>query len=427
MQLGGRMAAAIEVLTDIETRHTSAAMALHDWGRAHRFAGSGDRAAIGNLVYDVLRGKAGLAQLMGGDAPRGLVLAVLVFGWGLVVDEVASAAAHKFGPGALTAGEEEKLRGASALEPHPNVPDWLIPSFKAAFGSDWERQGAALSERAPIDLRVNSLKATREQVLEALAGFGAEPGPLSDLAVRIPATVGAKRAPNVEIEAAHGRGWFEVQDAGSQVAAALSGVKPGDTVLDLCAGAGGKTLSMAAQMQNEGRLFAHDRDKRRLRPIYERLTRAGVTNVEVIGPDDKAALSALDGQMDIVFVDAPCTGTGTWRRKPDAKWRLREKTLAQRLVDQQTVLATAAKKVRPGGRIVYVTCSVLPEENTEQVARFCADTPSIKIVPVGELWENTSNLPCPVSANNHADKLLLTPADQSTDGFFVAVLELTAT
>jgi 16S rRNA (cytosine967-C5)-methyltransferase len=305
------------------------------------------------------------------------------------------------------------------------VPEWLLPSYQKAFGEHTAEEGAALASRAPVDLRVNTLKATRAQLIEALSRFGAEEGPWSPLAVRIPATGPEIRNANVEAEPAHGLGWFEVQDAGSQVAALLSGVKPGMHVADICAGAGGKTLALSALMKNEGRLIAHDLDRFRLRPIFERLTRAGVTNCEVISAQDKGKLEAA-GPFDCVVIDAPCSGTGSWRRKPDAKWRFTRKQLDQRIKDQAQLLDKGHALAKPGGTILYITCSILPEENTEQVAAFLARHPDVKIVPYKEQWAVTIKGTAPDPADGAQDTLLLTPASHDTDGFFVAVMRKSA-
>ncbi len=265
--------------------------------------------------------------------------------------------------------------------------------------------------RAPVDLRVNSLKADREKVLKALAHFGAAATPISPLGVRIAAPEGAAKAPHVEAEAAHGKGWFEVQDEGSQIAAAIAAAGPRQQVLDLCAGSGGKTLAMAAAMQNTGQINAYDRDKSQLRPIFERLKRAGVRNVQTMTAGDEAALRKEGARFDLVLVDAPCTGSGTWRRKPDAKWRLNPRNLAQRLDEQRTVLELAARLVKPGGRLVYVTCSVLLEENQDQIDAFIAAHPQYSKLPVA-----MDGLPA------SAGPVTLTPHQNGTDGFFVAPL-----
>ena len=300
-------------------------------------------------------------------------------------------------------------------------PEWLAPSYERAFGARAAAEGAALASRAPVDLRVNTLKATRPQVVEALARFGAVEGPWSPLAVRIPAPGPELRNANVEAEPAHGLGWYEVQDAGSQLAALLSGVGPGMRVADICAGAGGKTLALAALMQNVGVLVAHDLDRFRLRPIFERLTRAGVTNCDVISAQDKGKLAA-SGPFDCVVIDAPCSGSGSWRRKPDAKWRLTPKQFEQRLKDQAQVLENGFDLARPGGTMLYITCSVLPEENGDQVSAFLSRHKEMRVIPFAEQWARTIGGAAPVSADGSDQGLLLTPAQHDTDGFFMCLM-----
>jgi 16S rRNA (cytosine967-C5)-methyltransferase len=302
-----------------------------------------------------------------------------------------------------------------------DFPQWLAPCFDRVFGERATEEGAGLSARAPIDLRTNTLKTDRPKLLEALARFGARPGPLSPLCVRIAPPGPEARNTNVEAEPSHGMGWFEVQDAASQVASLMSGARPGETVADICAGAGGKTLALAALMHNDGKLIAHDNDRHRLRPIFERLQRAGVTNVEVIAAEDVRKLDAMP-KFDCVVIDAPCSGSGSWRRKPDAKWRLSEKQLQQRIKDQKAVLERGAKLVRPGGRLIYITCSVLPEENTDQIQAFRTENPDFTLRPYADQWRTAIDANPPASANGAADTLLLTPASHGTDGFFIAVL-----
>jgi 16S rRNA (cytosine967-C5)-methyltransferase len=266
------------------------------------------------------------------------------------------------------------------------------------------------------------LKTDRPQLLAALARFGAVAGPLSPLAVRIPPSGPEARSPNVEAEPAHGRGWFEVQDAASQVAALMTGARPGEAVADICAGAGGKTLALAAMMANRGRIVAHDADRHRLRPAFERIARAGATNIEVLGAEEADRLDAMTAAFDCVLVDAPCSGSGSWRRKPDAKWRLAPKQLARRLDEQGTVLARAAKLVRPAGRLVYVTCSVLPEENGDRITGFLRAHRQFSITPYEEQWQTALASPPPRSVGTEMAGLLLTPRCHGTDGFFISVL-----
>ena len=426
MRLAGRVSAAIEILDDILNGHRPAAVALKDWARANRIAGSGDRAAIGNLVYDALRTRSSAAHMMDSDAPRALVLAVLARQWGLALDEIAECCSAEHGPGALTGNEREALAGApgpAADWVEGDYPEWLHASLQRAFGDAVVPQAAALAERAPVDMRVNTLKTSREKLLKALARYHAEPAPHTPWGVRLPLPAAAGRHPNVEAHPVHGKGWFEVQDAGSQVAALLSGAKPGQQVADICAGAGGKTLALAAMMNNRGQLYAYDGDKHRLRPIFERLTRAGVRNAQVIPADDRDRLESLENRMDIVVVDAPCSGSGAWRRRPDAKWRFNKRLLADRLEDQRDVLETAAALVKPGGRLVYITCSVLAEENGDQVDKLLQRHKEFSLLPYGEVWREAIGTEPPASADGSDRTLLLTPKSHGTDGFFIAVMQ----
>jgi len=429
MRLGARIKAAAEVLEEMFERHRPASNALSDWGTRHRFAGSGDRAAIGTLVYDALRRRHSLAAQMGNASPRALVLAAAPRAYGVEAEQVASAAdgsAHALEP--LADEERTRLLGGfpadAPLHVLADIPEWLIPSFERTFGDRVVAEGQAMAMRAPVDLRVNLIKATREKVLKALEPMGAHATALSPAGVRIPAPVGAAKAPHVEAEASHGKGWFEVQDEGSQIAALLAGAKHGQQVLDLCAGAGGKTLALAAAMGNSGQIYAYDADKGQLRPIFERLQRAGVRNVQVMNGGDQAALEALGARFDVVLVDAPCTGSGTWRRRPDSKWRLKPEALAMRLSDQRKTLDLAARLVKPGGSITYVTCSVLPEENGDQIAWFLAEHAGFQLQPFGELWRERVGGEPPVSADGQEGALLLTPGRHATDGFFIATLKL---
>lgn len=429
MTPGARASAAIEILADIADRKRPAADALKDWGLAHRFAGSGDRAAIGNLVFDSLRRRASSAYAMGDDSPRALVLRTLVSSWGMAPEAVAALAdGSRFAPAPLTpeelAGLQRALPADAPAFIRGDYPEWLDPQFQRAFGSNAAEEGAALATRAPVDLRVNTLKATRDKVLHALRRFEAVPTPYSPLGVRIAAGVGPSRSPHVEAEPAHGKGWYEVQDEASQIATRLSGARPKEQILDLCAGAGGKTLALAAAMENTGQLYAYDADRMRLRPIFERLKRAGVRNAQVLDPGNTEGLAEFEGKMDRVIVDAPCTGSGVWRRRPDAKWRLSPQMLEARLAEQRAVLDQAARLVKPGGRLIYITCSVLPPENRDQVDAFLARHREFSIVPWAPLWEQAAfSVAPPQSADGSAETLLMTPRSFGTDGFFVAMLQ----
>jgi 16S rRNA (cytosine967-C5)-methyltransferase len=421
-----RITAAVEVLEDVVDRHRPASEALADWGKAHRIAGSGDRAAIGNLVYDALRRRASIGWAMGGDRPRALAIGTAARTFGVEPDAIAALCdGSQHAPAALS--DEERAGLGRAIDDAPpyiraDVPEWLWPTFEAQFKERAVAEGIAFAERAPTDIRVNALKATSERVSKALTSFGPQAAPFAPSGLRIPAPVGPGRTPNLQAEAAFQAGWFEIQDAGSQIAATLAGAGPRLQVLDVCAGGGGKTLAMAAAMHNTGQIYAYDGDRLRLKPIYERLKRAGVRNVQVLRARDKSALAALGPRFDVVLVDAPCTGTGVWRRRPEAKWRLKAPSIANRQAEQREVLALAAPLVRPGGVLVYVTCSILPAENGEQIEAFIAGNPDFAVEPYGEVWRRTFSSEPPSSADGRADHLLLTPLSHETDGFFVAVL-----
>ncbi len=424
MRFGGRMRAAMEVLTEVEDRRRPAAEALKDWGKGHRFAGSGDRAAIGNLVYDALRWRLSSAWCADSDRPAAIVHAVVHRRWGVVADALAEAfASDPHAPDPLTPEETQALatRDPATAPDHvrADVPDWIAGALETGFGAGWVAEGEASALRPPLDLRVNTLKADRAKVEKALARHGAVPTPFAATGLRIAPTIGEGRHPNVTVEPAYRKGWFEVQDEGSQLAAAMVGAARGDQILDLCAGAGGKTLALAAAIDNTGQVFATDADRHRLAPIFERLRRAGTRNVQV--REAGAALEDVAGRFDAVLVDAPCTGTGTWRRRPDTKWRLRPEAIAARTATQDALLDDAAALVGPTGRLVYVTCSLLPEENDERVSAFLDRHPAFLARQGGEVAASVG------LDENHAmlgaHGVQLTPARTGTDAFYVAVLE----
>ena len=429
MTPAARLSAAIELIATIDSQRIPAAQALKEWGTAHRYAGSGDRSAISGLVWDVLRRRSSSAWLMDDDTPRARVLGMLRLERGMDADAIAALCdGGRFAPEPLSDAERAALTSRS-LEGAPahvagDYPEWLDGYLADVFGDDRIAEATAMASRAPLDLRINTLKAKREKVLASLAHLRAKPTPWSPIGLRIELGADA-RNPGIHAEEDFIKGAIEVQDEGSQLAALLSAAKPGEQVIDLCAGAGGKTLALAAMMQGKGRLIATDHDKRQLAPIHERLSRAGVHNADVRTPKGEGdPLADIRASADLVLIDAPCTGTGTWRRNPDAKWRMRPGALEVRLKDQIAVLDRAAALVKPGGRIAYITCSVLPPENGEQVRGFIARHPEFSVVPLDEtasvLWERAEDfaqaaLPSP-------DGWLMTPRRTGTDGFFVSVL-----
>ncbi|WP_420407636.1 RsmB/NOP family class I SAM-dependent RNA methyltransferase [Hoeflea sp.] len=424
MRLGGRLQAAIEVLSEIESRHRPVPDALRDWGLSHRFAGSGDRAAISNLVHDALRMKLSHGFIMDGDRAEDLALATLLRQWSISPAElVATLDGDRFAPeipdeNHMQACLQRDLADAPA-HVQADIPEWLTGSFEQAFGSAWIDEARALAARPPLDLRVNTLMATREQVLSAFEDRRPVPARLAPFGVRFEAGEGPQRQIAAASEVSFARGWFEIQDEGSQIASGMVGARPGETILDYCAGGGGKSLAIAAVMGNQGRILAYDADRRRLAPMVERIRRSGA---EIIDIRERAGqLAEFEGQIDRVLIDAPCTGTGTWRRRPDAKWRISEKNIADRMADQDKVLDAASAFVRPGGELAYVTCSLLPEENGDRVKAFMARHPEFEPFGLDERWaEAVVNPQIPPPLAGDGPGLVLSPARTGTDGFYFA-------
>src|SRR5262249_30961207 len=305
-----------------------------------------------------------------------------------------------------------------------DYPEWLDSHLARVFGETRVEEAEALASRAPLDLRINTLKGERHAAAAMLSDLNTEPTRWSPWGLRVRVSADA-RSPSIHAEPAFVKGLIEVQDEGSQVAALLSAAKPGEQVVDLCAGGGGKTLALAAMMQNKGQIFATDDDKRRLAPIHDRLKRSGARNVQVRTPKSVGGeIDDLIGRMDLVLIDAPCTGTGAWRRNPDAKWRIRPGALEQRRKEQAEILDRAVPLLKSGGRIGYITCSVLDEENGGQVRQFLArhsgfsvQKPKEAAQALGErafMFGKAARLSC--------EGILMTPRATETDGFFVSVL-----
>ncbi len=338
MTPAARLSAAIEVLDTIDSQRIPAPNALKDWGTAHRFAGSGDRAGIAGLVFDVLRRRASSAYQLDADTSRARLFGMLKLERGLDADAIAALCdGSRFAPEPLTDAERKALISRTLNDAPAYIagdyPEWLDPHLTAVFGEERVAEATAMASRAPLDLRVNTLKAKREKVLASIAHLGAKVTPWSPIGLRIDLGADA-RNPGIHAEEDFIKGAVEVQDEGSQLAALLTGAKPGEQVIDMCAGAGGKTLALAAMMQGKGRLIATDHDKRQLAPIHERLSRAGVHNADVRtpkGPDD--TLNDIHASADLVVIDAPCTGTGHGGAIPTrngacapARWRSGSRT-----------------------------------------------------------------------------------------------------
>ena len=367
---------------------------------------------------------------MGDDRPRAILIGMLRLQHGLAAPTIAGLfSGERFAPEPLTERERERLETGSLADAPPDVagdvPDWVLPVLAETFGDALLAELRALGRRAPLDIRVNTLKRDRAAALEGLAHLSPQPTPHAPDGLRIP--IGEDgRGPALHVEPEFLEGWYEIQDEGSQLASLLCGARPDETVVDLCAGGGGKTLALAAAMDHTGQLIATDDDPRRLAPIHDRLRRAGA-KAEVRTPRAGRAradvLADLDGTIDRVVVDAPCTGLGTWRRNPDAKWRLRPGSLSARVADQAEVLDRAARLARPGGRITYVTCSLLPQENDAAVAGLLARSGgTFAVVEARSVVEPIApTLAAAVRFTEHG--LQMSPALTGTDGFYVATLE----
>jgi len=428
---GAQVAAAIDILAAIETGERPADDVAADYFRRRRYIGAKDRAQIAGHVYVVLRNRPALdwwiAKHPVDIGPRNRVLAALVLTEGWRPEAVAACCdGDRFRPASLNEAEERLVRGlATRTLRHPempravanDLPEWLEPYLERVFGEALEREMAALNASAPIDLRVNLLKADRATARCALAaeGIPAEPTPWSPIGLRL-----TQRVPLGGL-AAFKQGLVEVQDEGSQITALLADARPGMRVVDFCAGTGGKTLALAAQMANRGKLVACDISARRLERAARRLRRAGVGNAErrVLTSERDKWVKRHAGGFDRVLVDAPCLGTGTWRRNPGDKWRVAPEDLADLIVRQQQILGGAARLVRPGGRLVYATCSVLCEEDEAQAEAFLAAEPEFSVLPAARIWHETIGSISPGGERY----MRLTPARHGTDGFFVAIFE----
>ncbi|HEX4112598.1 MAG TPA: RsmB/NOP family class I SAM-dependent RNA methyltransferase [Stellaceae bacterium] len=432
MTPGARIEAAIQLLDTVERGRAPADDTVANYFRRHRFAGVKDRAAISEHIYAVLRFRASLDWWLARMAPslaahgrtRLLVALVLVQGWS--PDAVKAACdGDRFRPPRLS-GDEERLIDMIAggklvhrdMPPDVvgNYPAWLRPHLEAALGRNLAREAEALNQPAALDLRANLLKSDRDKAGAALARERIEAvrTKFSPLGLRV-----FERIP-LSTLAIFKSGGIEVQDEGSQLAALLVAAKPGMRVADFCAGAGGKTLALAASMGNRGHLVACDVSALRLERATQRLRRAGASIVQrqpLSGQRDKW-VKRHAASFDRVLIDAPCTGTGTWRRNPDAKWRLRPQDLSELTALQADILDSAARLVKPGGRLVYVTCSLLREEDEGQVEKFLAVHPDFSLMPIADVWGEAVGGECPT----REPTLRLSPARHGTDGFFVAVM-----
>jgi 16S rRNA (cytosine967-C5)-methyltransferase len=461
-----RLASAASVLDSIAQGRAPADVVLKAWGAANRYAGSKDRRAVAERVYEVLRSRGRLVRAMGGrEDGRALVIGSLAFLDGLSMEEIeALHSGDGYGPRPLSKQERARIEAGEG-----DLPDWAaagLPEFvaddlKTTFGDRWSEEAAALMARAPVDLRVNTARTTVEAARRDLiaGGLTPEPTPWSAVGLRLP----SEPAPNVQGLQAFNVGEIEIQDEGSQIVSWLAGsglnFTPDSIVVDYCAGGGGKTLALAVQglpgadpakvaaprpagwspvgADEEAavktaprvagmRLIACDVVQKRLDNIRPRLERAGVeADLRMLGPNG-GGVEEFNGKADLVFVDAPCSGSGAWRRRPEDAWRLKADEVERLHALQLRILAQAAQLVKPGGRLAYVTCSILTRENEAVADAFEAAHPGFKPVPAADLLAAktlTDAARTGLTDKASGGRVRLSPASTGTDGFFAALYE----
>jgi len=406
-----RLQMAIEILEGLEKTAQPADRFVKEWFRARRFAGSKDRREIAARVFAIQRHRAALAWRMDDEKPRALVIASLLDAG----EDPAAFFTGGYGPAPLTEAEQAAMtmpRAEPPLRVRGEFPAFLESELTRAFGGAVQAEMIALQARAPADLRVNSLKASRDEVLVGLRAeaVACEPTPFAPLGIRVPSGDGNAA---LSKSALFLSGGFEFQDEAAQIASLLCGAQPGMRVCDLAAGAGGKSLALAAAMDNRGEIIACDVRGPALFELERRAARAGATIIKTLMLDH----GAPEGLFDVVLVDAPCSGTGTWRRQPELRWRLTPQRLDELTALQDRLLDRAAGLVRPGGRLVYATCSILLVENQDRVAALLARNPAFMSVDAATAWPDGAPRPPGLGAEFRA-----TPRTTGCDGFYAAIL-----
>lgn len=385
--------------------------------RENRSLGSRERATLSDTVYAALRERLKFEWLArSGSGSKWRRLAILGFPGDR--DFLKSALSE---PEKVWLDQCARATDDDFLPQHRhNLPDWLAQALQAQLGTEFDALVASLLQPAPLDLRVNSQKARREAVLASLeqAGLQGQATPFSPMGIRL------QGKPSLARWDAFTQGEVEVQDEGSQLLSLLVAPKRGEMVVDFCAGAGGKTLALGAAMRNSGRLYAFDTSAHRLDALKPRLARSGLSNVHPVAiaheRDDR--VKRLAGKIDRVLVDAPCSGLGTLRRSPDLKWRQTPETVAAQARLQLAILTSAARLLKPGGRLVYATCSLLMEENEAVAEAFAQAHPDFSVLPAAQCLAS-AQVPSPetLCAGENGQWLRLWPHRHATDGFFAAV------
>jgi len=424
MTPAARIQAAIDILGALNETALPADRLLRDWFRARHFMGSKDRAAVSERVFAVLRRRAFASWRIGREEPRALVIGSLLAEEMLPETIAQLFDAGAYGPSPLTAEESHAVANPPAGPPPRHVlgeyPQWLEPELTRAFGDYLLDEMAALATRAPVDLRVNTLRASRDDMLIGLRSLNVacEPTPFAPFGIRVPSGEGLGALQQTQF---FQTGAFEFQDESSQIAALLCDAKPGASVLDLAAGSGGKALALAAAMHDKGEILAFDTDATRLKQLRPRARRAGATIIAATGNREGPMWG--DGLFDIVLVDSPCSGSGAWRRNPGAKWRLTPARLAELNALQSKLIAAGAKHTRPGGRLIYATCSVLACENEDVIDAFLPDNPQFKRLSADAVWRSVTASNPPVSTPpGMKDNFNATPLNTGMDGFFACIM-----
>jgi 16S rRNA (cytosine967-C5)-methyltransferase len=427
LKLASQIQSSIEILEQILNRHRTVPSVMKEWGVNNRYAGVKDRATITNILNASLRRKSSSSYIMSDDSPRAILIGTLINEFQFDINALYDLFNNeKHAP--ISLSDEEVLKVKEANEKLKNsekwikndLPEWAASEYEKTFDINQDEQLQHLSNMPDLDIRVNSIKTNISKVEGELQKFLPIKTHHSPYGLRFRATGLSHKYPNLEKTLAYSKGHIEIQNEGSQIASILSGVIPGQQVLDYCAGHGGKAVVLSMLMNNTGQIFLHDIDESRLSNVPSRMRRLGIKNYQI-----KVNLENIQNSnlFDVVFVDAPCTGSGTWRRKPDLKWRSSKEKLNVNIKAQHDIIREASKFVKVGGKLIYVTCSIFDSENDSQISDFLSSNSTFKLINYQTQWKyDENNIPKNAKSHNE-DTLLLSPMTHNTDGFFVAILE----